>query len=64
MLFNSDRRPVKKPPVLSHDHMIDGKHQKKRAAVPKYLDGDVVKATAFWDTNIEQELLEEYVVRG
>lgn len=44
--------------------MIDEKHQKKRAAVPKYLDGDVVKATAFWDTNIEQELLEEYVVRG
>lgn len=27
----------------------------------RYLDGDVVKATAFLDTDIEHELLEEYI---
>lgn len=41
--------------------MGDEEHQKKAAAVRRYFDGDVVGATAFFDTDYEQEVLEKYV---
>lgn len=57
---NLDGRPVWEPPILDYSDLIEEEYEQKRKAVLKYYRNDVVRATAFIDTDTETHLLEMY----
>ena len=54
---NTDGRPIWKPPVLNHSHLIDDTYHEKRKEALRYTKGDVVKTTEILDTSAEFDLL-------